>query len=508
MLFRSGWYRSRPRTSLRSPGAADHTSASGAAAAAPAPTQTQELATAVDQRRWENLSKELSKKNSRKRNWRSAAQPARAGRSAGGARRSAPPRARTREIRAIKGNAAPFLLILQSRCASESKRPPVQCCFDRGGIEVDPVPRCARPAPPTTPSNPAPRRPHQPQPKLRNWRRRPAGGASGSLRLRVRAENLSKELSKKNSRKRNWRSAAQPARAGRSAGGARRSAPPRARTREISAIKVNAAPFLLMLQSRCASESKRPPVQCCFDRGGIEVDPVPRCARPAPPTTPANPAPRRPHQPQPKLRNWRRRPAGGARGSVRLRTPNARWENLSKELSKKNSRKRNWRSAAQPARAGRSAGGARRSAPPRARTREISAIKGNAAPFLLILQSRCASESKRPPVQCCFDRGGIEVDPVPRCARPAPPTTPANPAPRRPHQPQPKLRNWRRRLTNVAGKISQKNSLKRTLEKEIGEAPPSRLERVGLLAERVARLRLARARGKFAPLRETPPLFC
>ena len=35
---------------------------------------------------------------------------------------------------------------------------------------------------------------------------------------------------------------------------------------------------------------------------------------------------------------------------------------------------------------------------------------------------------------------------------------------------------------------------KRTLEKEIGEAPPSRLEQVGLLAERVARLRLARAR--------------
>jgi hypothetical protein len=35
--FRSGWYQSRPRTLLRSPGAADHTSESGAAAAAPAP---------------------------------------------------------------------------------------------------------------------------------------------------------------------------------------------------------------------------------------------------------------------------------------------------------------------------------------------------------------------------------------------------------------------------------------------------------------------------------------
>ena len=55
-------------------------------------------------------------------------------------------------------------------------------------------------------------------------------------------------------------------------------------------------------------------------------------------------------------------------------------------------------------------------------------------------------------------------------------------------------------LTNVAGKISKKNYRKRTLEKEIGEAPPSRLERVGPLAERVARLRLARARGKCVPL--------
>jgi hypothetical protein len=34
---------------------------------------------------------------------------------------------------------------------------------------------------------------------------------------------------------------------------------------------------------------------------------------------------------------------------------------------------------------------------------------------------------------------------------------------------------------------------------EIAEAPPSRLERVGLIAERVARLRLARAREESAP---------
>ena len=51
VLLRSGWYRSRPRTSLRSPDAADHTIESGAAAAAPAPTQTQELATAASRRR-------------------------------------------------------------------------------------------------------------------------------------------------------------------------------------------------------------------------------------------------------------------------------------------------------------------------------------------------------------------------------------------------------------------------------------------------------------------------
>ena len=406
----------------------------------------------------------ISQKNSRKRSLEKEigeAPPSRLERVAGGARRSAPPRARTREIRAIKGNAAPFLLMLQSRCASESKRPPVQCCFDRGGIEVDPVPRCARPAPPTTPANPAPRRPHQPQPKLRNWRRR--------------LTNVAGKISQKNSLKRSLEKEigeAPPSRLERVAGGARRSAPPRARTREIRAIKGNAAPFLLMLQSRCASESKRPPVQCCFDRGGIEVDPVPRCARPAPPTTPANPAPRRPHQPQPKLRNWRRR-----------------LTNVAGKISQKNSLKRSLEKEigeAPPSRLEQVAGGARRSAPPRARTREIRANKGNAAPFLLMLQSRCASESKRPPVQCCFDRGGIEVDPVPRCARPAPPTTPANPAPRRPHQPQPKLRNWRRRLTNVAGKISQKNSLKRSLEKEIGEAPPSRLERVAGGARRSA----------------------
>ena len=133
-------------------------------------------------------------------------------------------------------------LVRASQWIKRRNAPPYQCCFDRGGIEVDPVPRCARPTPPTTPSNPAPRRPHQPQPKLRNWRRRPAGGASESVRLRVaRLTNVAGKISQKNCRKRNWRSAAQPARAGRSAGGARRSAPPRARTREIRANKVNAA---------------------------------------------------------------------------------------------------------------------------------------------------------------------------------------------------------------------------------------------------------------------------
>ena len=81
-----------------------------------------------------------------------------------------------------------------------------------------------------------------PQPEFKKWRRRPAGGASGSVRLRVGLlTNVAGKISKKNSRKRNWRSAAQPARAGRSAGGARRSAPPRTRAREMRAIKANAA---------------------------------------------------------------------------------------------------------------------------------------------------------------------------------------------------------------------------------------------------------------------------
>ena len=173
VLLRSGWYRSRPRTSLRSPDAADHTIESGAAAAAPAPTQTQELATAASRRRQrvgpiagpERPSSIVRprigisrKRIARKRNWRSAAQPARAGLSAGGARRSAPPRARTREIRANKVNAVPNL-----------KRWP----FSAACWRVTPYLAALAP-PPTTPSNPAPRRPHQPQPKLR-WR--PAAAA-------------------------------------------------------------------------------------------------------------------------------------------------------------------------------------------------------------------------------------------------------------------------------------------------------------------------------------------
>ena len=111
---------------------------------------------------------------------------------------------------------------------------------------------CWRIDPRSSPALARRRRPHHrirrrggrtsPQPKLRNWRRRPAGGASESVRLRVaRLTNVAGKISQKNCRKRNWRSAAQPARAGRSAGGARRSAPPRARTREIRANKVNAA---------------------------------------------------------------------------------------------------------------------------------------------------------------------------------------------------------------------------------------------------------------------------
>ena len=60
-------------------------------------------------------------------------------------------------------------------------------------------------------------------------------------RVGLLAERVARlRLARAIARKRNWRSAAQPARAGRSAGGARRSAPPRTRTREISANKANA----------------------------------------------------------------------------------------------------------------------------------------------------------------------------------------------------------------------------------------------------------------------------
>ena len=88
------------------------------------------------------------------------------------------------------------------------------------------------------------------------------------------------------------------------------------------------------------------------------------------------------------------------------------------------------------------------------------------------------------PVQCCFDRGGIKVDPVPRCARPAPPTTPANPAPRRPHQPPTRIQ-------------------------EVAPAASRRRQRVGPIAGRSADQRRSapRTRGKYAPLRFTPPQF-
>ena len=74
----------------------------------------------------------------------------------------------------------------------------------------------------------------------------------------------------------------------------------------------------------------------------------------------------------------------------------------------------------------------------------------------------------------------------------------AAPAPNRIQEVATAASRQRRRVGPIAGRsvdqrrweISQKNSLKRRLEKEIGEAPPSRLEQVGLLAERVARLRL------------------
>ena len=53
-----------------------------------------------------------------------------------------------------------------------------------------------------------------------------AAPAVGPIAGRFLLTNVAGKISKKNCRKRNWRSAAQPARAGRSAGGTRRSAPP------------------------------------------------------------------------------------------------------------------------------------------------------------------------------------------------------------------------------------------------------------------------------------------
>ena len=69
-------------------------------------------------------------------------------------------------------------------------------------------------------------------------------------------------------------------------------------------------------------------------------DPVPRCA---PPTTPSNPAPRRPHQPPTRIQevataaSRRRQRVGPIAGRS---ADQRRWENLSKELSKKKLAKR------------------------------------------------------------------------------------------------------------------------------------------------------------------------
>ena len=119
VLFRSGWYRSRPRTSLRSPGAAEqhhrrrrrgnHIIIIGirperpSSIVRPQPESCPWVVTCL---------------------WVAPiVPPAPAGRSAGATRRSAPPRTRAREMRAIKANADPFLLILESRCEREQAPP-------------------------------------------------------------------------------------------------------------------------------------------------------------------------------------------------------------------------------------------------------------------------------------------------------------------------------------------------------------------------------------------------
>ena len=160
------------------------------------------------------------------------------------------------------------------------------------------------------------------------------------------------------------RSAAQAARAGRSADrrSDRRGPEPNFSKMESAGGVLVAAPAgravdLVRASQWIKRRNAPPPVQCRFDRGGIKVDPVPCCARPAPPTTPANPAPRRPHQPPTRIQEV-------ATAASRRRQRVGLLTNVAGKISKKNCRKRNWRSAAQPARAGRSAGGTRRSAPP------------------------------------------------------------------------------------------------------------------------------------------------
>ena len=139
-------------------------------------------------------------------------------------------------------------------------------------------------------------------------------------------------------------------------------------------------------------------------------------------------------------------------------------------------------------------------------------IEGRSAAHLIKLgrSDAAALRTRRRPKFTRIRRG----DPVPRVRICPPPlTNPAQPgaaaaapAPNansneigdgRPGGASGSVRSRVALLTKSLGKSYRK----RTLEKEIGEAPPSRLERVGLLAERVARLRLARAHGKYAPKR-------
>jgi hypothetical protein len=171
---------------------------------------------------------------------------------------------------AIEVNAPPFLLIFQSRALREREQAlPSVSAVASGLLAKTPYLAALARRPDHTIESGAAAAAPAPNPNSRNGdggqRVGLIAGRSADRRLRVGAPLAKKKSLRRNKTlpdvqrldlayvssaagpakpdgklKRNWRSAAQPARAGRSDRGARRSAPPRTRARKISAIRVNA----------------------------------------------------------------------------------------------------------------------------------------------------------------------------------------------------------------------------------------------------------------------------